>query len=253
MWAMRGLEQALYRVSHSLVVLSEGMKEKLLVRGVKEVKVSVIPDFIDTGIMYPREKKNQFSREYGLEDRFVIMYAGNVGIPHGVEVLVETAELLRDRKDMLFCIVGRGEHKERLAKLALDRGLENMTFPPRQPETMVPYIWASADVSTVTYRSGLADFSVPSKLLYIMASGRPAVVSCDEGSDTCRLVRDSGCGICVPPEDPGAMRRAILRLSEDHQLRKEMGERGFKYVKTHFVRDVVADRFEELFFRLVEG
>jgi len=247
---LKRIERLVYKLSDGIVVLSESMRKNLLQKGIENKKIEVIPDFIDTKNIYPKKKDNDFARKYNLNNHFVAMYAGNVGIPHGVEVVIEAADLLRNRRNILFCIVGRGEYKDKLVNLVQEKGLQNVVFPPRQPEEVVPDIWASADVSLVTYRKGLAECSVPSKLLYIMASGRPVIVAADEDSEACYIVKDSGCGINVAPEEPKAISEAIIYLFDHPEIRKEMGQRGFEYIKAHFQKKSVADKFEQFFFKL---
>lgn len=124
------VERLVYRVCSRLVVLSETMRQKLLDRRIREDKVIIIPNFIDTTKIELRPKRNAFSQKYTLHEKFIVMYAGNVGIPHGVEYIIETAHLLKDKKDVLFCIVGRGEYKDRIVELAHKKNLRNVVFPP---------------------------------------------------------------------------------------------------------------------------
>ena len=149
------------------------MADNIVGKGVPATKVSVIPNFIDTEKITPLNQDNLFSRKFDLVGKFVVMYAGNIGIPHGVEVLVEAAEKLKMQPKVLFCFVGRGEHKETIRNLAKGKDLPNCIFIEPQPEEVVPYIWATASAGVVTYKKGLAGFSVPSKLLAMMCAARP--------------------------------------------------------------------------------
>lgn len=246
-WCMRRVGCLVYRVCNRLVVLSEAMRQKLLDEGTPEDKVIIIPNFIDTTKIEPRPKRNVFSQKYNLHEKFVIMYAGNVGIPHGVEYVLEAACLLKDKKDVLFCIVGRGEYKNRVVELAHKKDLRNVVFPPPQPEDVVPDIWASADLSLVTYRKGLADYSVPSKLLAIMSSGRPAIVMADGNSEAVMMVRQAECGLHVPPEDPYALADAIQSLIDRPEFRSEMGQKGREWVTYHYSKEFVVSEYQKLF------
>jgi colanic acid biosynthesis glycosyl transferase WcaI len=247
---LRSMEMLVYRLNPSLVVLSDSMRENLEKKGVKAKQITVIPDFVETEAFSCVGRNNEFAAKYGLTDRFVLMYAGNIGLPHGVEILIEVAERLRDEEDLRLCIVGRGEYLGRIVASVKQRGLSNVVFPPRQPEQMVPLIWASADVSVVTYKPGLAEYSMPSKLLFIMASGRPAIVSADADSDVCTTVVKARCGLNVPPGDATALADAVRYLKSNPELRREMGQRGQEYIKQHFEKMSVVDQFENLFMEL---
>jgi colanic acid biosynthesis glycosyl transferase WcaI len=241
------LERWVYSFSHKVIVISNGMKKILEQKGVALEKVRVIKNSIDTEFITPRSQDNPFSRKYRLHDYFVVMYAGNIGIPHGVEVLIEAAEMLMLENDLVFCFVGRGENKHQIESLARRKGLTNAVFVDPQPEKMVPLIWATAAVGMITYRKGLADFSVPSKLLAIMCAARPAIASVDENSDTVELIKKAGCGLCVEPESPLALANAIRHLKSDAASREDMGQRGRHYVEENLNRRIISSHYEKVF------
>lgn len=250
MAGLKWVEKLVYRLTPRLVVLSENMAENLRKKGVPTEKIVVIPVSIETEAFKNVPRANAFSHRYGLDDHFVLMYAGNVGVPHGVEILVDVAAMLEREGDFRICIVGRGEYLDRIGTMVKERGLSNVVCPPRQPEHMVPLIWASADASVVTYKPGLAEYSVPSKLLCIMASGRPALVSADLDSEAAKIVSQARCGLSVPPADAAALVEAVLFLKNNQAACREMGKRGQEYVRKHFERMAVVDRFEDLFLEL---
>ncbi|MCG6878485.1 MAG: glycosyltransferase family 4 protein, partial [Deltaproteobacteria bacterium] len=149
---MKLVEKAVYRVSDGVLLLSEGMRENVVNKGVPFHKTEIIPNFLDADHITPLPKRNRFSERWKIVDPFVVMYAGNMGIPHGTEVVVETADILKNHPDILFCLVGRGEYRDRVEKMAQERKLKNVLFIPPQPEEEVPYMWASGDAALVTYR-----------------------------------------------------------------------------------------------------
>ena len=207
----------------------------------------MIQNFIDTRRIEPQAKDNGFSRTYGLSDSFVIMYAGNIGIPHGVEVLVHTAHILRGQRDILFCFVARGEYKDQIQALAAEKKLDNVLFIEPQPERYVPQIWASASVGAITYRRQLADFSVPSKLLACMCAQRPVLAAADDNSATSKLIAKAGCGVVVPPESPQTLAETIVWMKEHPLDLQEMAANGRRYAKKHLRKEAIVDRYESLF------
>lgn len=207
----------------------------------------MIPNFIDTERIRPGDQDNRFSRTYGLIGKFVIMYAGNIGIPQGVEVLVEAAERLKAEPEIVFCFVARGEYKEKVHRLANKNALANCRFIEPQPEEVVPYIWASASVGMITYRKGLADFSVPSKLLAMMSAARPVIASVDGDSEAARIVRGAACGVVIDPEEGKTLARAIKQLRTDPKECQRKGQNGRDYVVRKFRRERISAQYEELF------
>ena len=240
-------EDFVYRKAERLMVISESMRRNLISKKAREEKISVVPILVDTDVLRPLAKRNRFSLRFGLTDKFVVMYAGNIGLPHGLESVIQAAERLRDHEDILFLFVSRGEHKEEIIRLSRSKGLENVVFLPQQPECLVSDIWASADVSLVCYRRGLSTDSMPSKILAIMASGRPVLAMVDRDSDVWELVTRARCGLCLPPENPRLLSQALLRLRREEGKRKRMGERGRRFVVENLSRDAVGGRYEELF------
>jgi colanic acid biosynthesis glycosyl transferase WcaI len=247
------LEKWVYNLSQKIIVISDGMKRILEQKGVSPEKVSVIENFLDTEFITPRPHDNLFSRKHGLRNVFVVMYAGNIGIPHGTEVLIETAEMLRLENDLIFCFVGRGENKDLIESIACKKSLLNTVFIDQQPSETVPLIWATASIGVITYRKGLGDFSVPSKLLAMMCAARAVVASVDEDSDTANLIKKSGCGLCVQPEDPQALANAIKLLKSDPERCDDMGQKGRRYVEENLSRKIISTQYEKLFANLTRS
>jgi colanic acid biosynthesis glycosyl transferase WcaI len=244
---MKMVEKAVYKISYNVLLLTEGMRKNVINKGVLDHKTKVIPNFMDATHIVPLSKRNRFSEKWGLAHRFVVMYAGNIGLPHGTEVIIETADMLKSNPDILFCFVGRGEHKDTIEKLAHKRKLKNIIFVPPQPEEEVPYIWASGDAALITYRKGLADFSVPSKLLAAMLSARPVIAAIDAGSETFKIIKNAKCGLITPPEKPQALVKSILYLYRRNERCTKMGLAGRKYAETHFSKDSIVNAYEALF------
>jgi len=249
---LRLIENLVYKKARKVLVLSGAMRRNLIEKKVNTDKIQIIPNFIDTNFIKPIEKGNHFSSNWALNDKFVVMYAGNIGLPHGVEFVVESAELLREYKTIMFSFVSRGEYKDKIMRLCEDKGLNNVVFPPQQPEHMVPQIWASADISLVTSLKGLSTDSVPSKTFAIMASGRPVIAMVDEGSEVWNMVEEANCGICVLPENPELLAMAILKLYENEEKRLYMGRNGRRYVDAHFSPKEICLKYEALFHNIIE-
>jgi colanic acid biosynthesis glycosyl transferase WcaI len=250
---LKKLERSVYRLSDKALVISEKMRNNLLCKKVPTNKIALIPNFIDTDFIRPISQENSFSVKWRLNGRFVVMYAGNIGLSHGAEIIVHAAKILMDMQnnDIEFCFVARGEYKNKIEFMAKSMNLKNVRFVPPQPEESVPHIWASASVSIVSYRSGMAEYSVPSKLLAIMCSGRPVIAAADRGSETEKIIHSANCGFCTKPEDPVALALAILRLFQNEEERIHMGENGRKYVLEYFRRKKISKQYEELFLSVI--
>lgn len=247
---LTGMEKLVYKLSSQVLTISDSMAETIKNKGVPSERIEVIENFIDTQAIKPTSKSNEFSQRYNIDQHFVVMYAGNIGIPHGVEVLMSAAEILMAESGILFCFVARGEHKENMSSLAAKKQLQNVIFIEPQPENMVPLIWASASVGTITYRKGLAEFSLPSKLLACMCAARPVIASLDLDSAAAKLIKKAECGVCVPPDSPKLFAERLLTLRDDPEKTEQMGQNGRRYVEKYLNRDVIVDRYDGFFLRV---
>jgi colanic acid biosynthesis glycosyl transferase WcaI len=245
--ATRLIEKLVYNISDMVILLSEGMRKKVLKKGIPEGKTYVIPNSFDTVLVKPTSRDNVFSRKWGLSGRFVTVYAGNMGIPHGAEVIIQAADLLGCEDRMVFCFVGGGEYKPRLQELAQLRDLKNVLFIESIPYSQMNDVLSSASLSFVTYRKGLAEDSLPSKLVASMCCECPVVAAIDDGSEAAQIIQAARCGIVVPPEDASALAKAVMLLFRDEPMRCKMGKRGRQYALKHFRRELMSSRYEKTF------
>lgn len=226
--------------------LSESFAPPLKALGVPDEKMVLIYDWVDTSLIRPASKENHFARENGLTGKFVVLYAGNIGLSQGLEHVLEAARKLTPHQDILFVLVGDGAGRERLEDEARRMGLANVKFLPFQPRPRLPEVLASADISLVTLRKGITSGSLPSKSFSILSSGRPILASVDEQSDMARLVGRSHAGVTVPPEEPYLLAEAILSLKGNPTATRQMGICGREYVEKYHSPDSAAIFFEEL-------
>lgn len=243
------LEDFCLRRAAYIQVLSDGFLADLARHRIAPDRIAVIPHWLDTALIRPLPRRNSFSSEHALDERFVVLYAGNLGLSQGLETVLEAARILIDHAEFLFLFVGEGAGRSHLEKQAGD--LENVRFLPFQPRERLPEVLACADVSLVALKRGLGSASLPSKLFSILASGRPVLASVDENSDTWNLVRSAQAGLCIEPENPAELARAILSLRADPAGREQMGGNGRVWAEKYHSPYSAADEFEALFFRVM--
>jgi len=245
------LERFCLNHAASVRILSPSFQGMLAAHGVTEGKMTLIYDWVDTDLIRPLPRDNDFAREHGLHQGFVAQYAGNIGLSQGLEHVLHAARLLAGREGIRFLFVGEGTGRERLMAEAEQHRLANVRFLPFQPRARLPEVLATADVSLVVLQRGIATASLPSKSFSILASGRPLIASADEGSDLCDLVRRSGAGLCVPPEDPQALADAIVSLESDAARRVRLGRDGRAFAERHHSPQAATAQFETLLRKLV--
>ncbi len=246
-WAQK-LEAMSYRYADRIVVLSEGFRRTLIGRkGVPAAKIAVIPVWLDAHEITPGSRDNAWRRRQGIPaEKFIVLYAGTIGLVSGAEVVAAAAQQLRDHTDIIFLMVGDGYGKEQVLQQARSRGLTNILFLPFQPREYLPEVQATADVSVVTLAPGRGRTSVPSKVLAYMAAARPVVAAVDEDCDTAQLIRQACCGLVVPPADGQALAEAIRAYYENPNLRRAAGEAGRAYFLQHCEKMSVLRQYAEL-------
>jgi colanic acid biosynthesis glycosyl transferase WcaI len=253
-WAIRvleGVERFVYARANAVVVISEGFRRRLLQKGVSPKKLTVIPNFVDIDFMRPIARGNDFSIAHGLNDSFVILYAGNLGLSQGVETILGAARRLTHLSDVRFLIVGDGARRAWLEGQLAEMRLSNVTLLPYQPHSALPQMYASSDICLVPLKRGTAHETFPSKVYTVMAAGRPLIASIDAESDVTWLVKEADCGWSIPPDDESALAAAIVHAYSSRPELRRKGLNGRRYAVSHHSRRSIAAQYDSLIQRLV--
>lgn len=218
------LNRFLLRRARRIIALGDTMASRLIDgKGADRARIAVIPNWADTSAIVPSEKNNAFAVQHGLADRFVVLHAGNIGMSQNLDVVIDAAEQLRNRTDIVVLFIGEGNRREALEAMAAARGLTNVRFLPFQPRDQLRWTYASSDVCLVSLKPGLAGYIVPSKLYPILAAGRPYVAAVEPSSEVAALTARHHCGVVVTPGDAGALAAQVLALAGDSARRVAMG------------------------------
>ncbi|HVX19270.1 MAG TPA: glycosyltransferase family 4 protein [Acidimicrobiales bacterium] len=250
------LERLTYQGADAVTVLSDDLRDNVVAklagrRRGDASKVRVIPNFVDTERIRPGPAENSYRREYGLEAKTVVMYAGNVGLSQSLDMVIDAAAGFADDPDVVFVINGGGSGRPELERRAA--GMANVRFVDMQPRERLPEVLAAADIHLVPLKAGLARSSVPSKTYSILAAGRPVVASVDRGTEVARTVTAAGAGIAVAPDEAEPFAKAVRQLVHDPARRAEMGQAGRAFVERWLSPAAVAASYESLFVELIEA
>ena len=235
------LERHLYRKAARISVVTPGMVERLVARGVARDKLFLLTNGVDTAVYAPMPRNLELARRLGLEGKKIFLYAGTHGMAQGLEIVLEAARHTTDAA-VLFVLAGEGADKESLMKKVSADQIANVRFLPNQPKSVMPDLLNLAYATIVPLKKlDLFKSALPSKMFESMASAKPIVASV--WGEAAELVERSQSGIVVPPEDPVALRQAVEKLAANPTLAEELGQRGRRYVVDHFDRRVIAERF----------
>jgi glycosyltransferase involved in cell wall biosynthesis len=213
---------------------------------VPDSKIEVIPTWADPEEVRPMPKENSFRRKYGLCQKFVVMYAGNMGLTSCLEDVLHAAEILRENDDIQFVLIGEGVKKESLIAEMHAKKLKNILFLPFQPREIFPEMLAAADLGLVTHNSGSTLSSLPSKIFNVMASARPILSVASRGSEIMQIVAEAGCGWNVPPESPEKLAEAILQLKSEESRLIQMGLNSRACLEKNYARRRCVDAYEKM-------
>lgn len=237
--ALRRLEYFLYRKAALIVSVTKSFKTVLESNGIPPDKIVVIPNGADLAAFEPGEKPAQLVERHSLQGKFVAAYIGTLGMAHGLDTILRTAERLRSDERIAFLLVGDGAERERLEAKARDLQLGNVIFAGPVGKEEVKQYWRLCDAALVLLKDRpVFRHVLPSKIFEAMATARPIVLGVlGESASVLEAARG---GIVIPPEDPKALAEALQRLASSPQLAAEMGARGRRYVEREFDRDQLA-------------
>lgn len=248
------LEKFAYRCANKISVIADGFVDNLMSKNVAPDKIVQIPNWVDVNFIRPSPKQsNAFRAEHKLENKFVVLYSGNIALTQGLETVVKAASTLRDIPDIAFVIVGEAKGLQHLGEQCNKCGADNVLLLPFQPREGLPEMLAAADVGLVVQKKNVISFNMPSKIQVLLASGRAIVASVPDSGTAARAIRHSGGGVIVPPEEPSALANAVLDLYKHPEKVKTLGYNSRKYAVEQYAFDQALNSYESLFESLTEN
>lgn len=235
-----------------VVVPSENMgtliERKIGSNGAKESRVKVIYNWADGEFIKPLNKKdNWFSKKYDLVDKLTVLYAGNIGLFHELETIIEAADKLKTNKNIKFVFIGEGGKKEKLMNMAKDKKLENVLFLPYQDKDILPYSLTCGDVSVVSLEKNLDCVAAPCKLYTSMAAGQIILGLVDRNSDVAKIVDKYQCGFCAQQDDVNRAVEILTSLCNNLELANKLKVNARKCFEDNFCKDKSIEQYFEIF------
>ncbi len=223
-----------WRVAVNNVVLGERMATLVTDEGIPESKITVIPNWTGDKVKSIAHQENPLRSEWGLTDKFVIEYSGNMGRAHEFDTLIALANHLKGYSDIVFLFIGEGAKKSYIEEQASLYGLSNFMFKGYQPREDLSYSLSVGDLHVVSLLPALEGLIVPSKLYGVAAVGRPVLFIGDDGGEVALILAREECGIAVEVGDAGAGVDKVLQLYNDPQRREMMGANARRMVEQEY-------------------
>jgi glycosyltransferase involved in cell wall biosynthesis len=236
-------ERFLYRHADRLVVNSPGYVEHVLRRGARQV--DLVPNGVDVTMFHPAATGAAFRKAHGLQGKYIVLYAGALGLSNDLAVVLDAAQLLKDESGIALVLLGDGKEREALAARARALCLPNLSFLAAVPKEEMDQALAAADACLAILKPlDVYKTTYPNKVFDYMAAGRPVVLAID--GVIRQLVEQAGAGVFVPPGHPAELAAAIRRLATDRAAGRRMGRAGRAFVGRNFDRASLAVTLEQV-------
>lgn len=237
--------QFTYRHAAAIACISEGVLRALAERGVPQEKLHYVPVWTDEARYAPRQRDETLACELGIEDAFVLLYAGNLGDAQGLDALLEACHRLGDLRRFRCLIAGSGTAEARLRRRAGELSLENVTFLGRWPTDDMGRLFSIGDVHLISLKDHpLSTITLPSKAPAILAAGRPLIAAAR--GDLADIVRRAGAGWAIPPESVDELEGAVRAAYADRSNLVNLGMSGRRYYEEHLSLGRTVTRVEAL-------
>jgi glycosyltransferase involved in cell wall biosynthesis len=243
--AAKGLAGLTYRCSAGIIALSPGMRDGILKYGVPRERIAVIPNGSDLDLFRPGMEGAPLRRRHGLEDAFVLVHTGAMGVVNGLEFLVPVCRILETQlPSAVVCLVGDGGQRERLESQARNARLANLRFYGPVPKEEVPEWLAAADLGLMLIRRlPILEMNSANKFFDYAAAGLPCVMN--YGGWKADLLRTYEAGVAVESDDPGVFCAAIVALAQDPAGLEAMGRSARRMAEVEFDRDRQFSQLQE--------
>jgi glycosyltransferase involved in cell wall biosynthesis len=245
---LKHLRNMTLRMAHVNVVLGHLMEAKLVSMGVALDRICVIPNWADGASIKPvAHDKNNLRKTWNLENKFVIGYSGNLGRAHEFNTILEAADTLRHRQDIVFLFIGGGAQHAAVEKEVLTRRLSSVLFKPYVPRDQLSDSLSAVDVHLVSLNPVLEGMIVPSKFYGITAVGRPMIFIGDSAGEISLVLQECNCGYSVNSSDQVGLVNKILDFADNPDLCVKQGINARSIHMERYDRTIALKAFRKLF------
>lgn len=242
---LRGLRNRALRMADRNVVISRAMATRVAGAGVAAERIGLIENWTDEQAVQSVDRcSNALRIAWGVQDKFVVGYSGNLGRAHDWQTMLDVADRLRERKDIHFVLIGGGKGSQAFVAAAASLGLDNVSVQPYQSREGLSNSLSAPDLHWFSLHPALEGCILPSKLYGIQAAGRPALfIGAIEG-ELAIFLRETATGFAVAPGAVEDAIRCISRLIEDPALTSAMGKRARQHLDDNGSRSAALQRWQ---------
>lgn len=223
---LRYMERKVYRKNTRIVTISGEMKQTIAAENCPPEKIDVVYNWADTESLHhvPREE-NALMEELSIDkSKFIVSYAGDIGLFQGWPCIVEAAKIVgRENPHIHFAVIGSGSYKQKLEQQVKEEKIENISIHPLQPASRLSEIYSIGDLELVSIEPGLSKMALPSKTFVIMATGTAVLSLVDQTSDIAQAILEKDMGYTLAHGDAQALADTILRACRERDTLPQKG------------------------------
>jgi colanic acid biosynthesis glycosyl transferase WcaI len=235
------------RHADGLIVIGRCMAQRLVQLGIRQDRIHIIPNWTnEEKVRALPHAENGFRQQMGWQDKFVILYSGNIGTSHYFDDLLEVCNRLREREDVRFVFIGQGQRRREVEHFQAQRQLKNIQILPFQPQKKLTESLGAGDLHFVSLRSAFTGLVVPSKSYGILAVGRPILYQGETDGEIARLIQEENVGQVVALGQPEQLEASILAYLNNPDLASEQGVRARKLAESRYSKEVACARYVEV-------
>jgi len=222
------LNSWLYKHASKMIVVGRDMNELMQSKtNGLEIPIVFIPNWADLESIHPTPRnENSLLADLGIEDKFVFMYAGNIGYPTDIESIIECAYRLRDRNEFHFVFIGSGAKAKFLRNEVERRSLTNISLLGQRPREEQIVFLNACDVGLISLVKNMWGTAMPSRTYNILAAGKPILALTDNGSELARVIEEDKVGWYTQPGNVDDLQAKMLEIFEQRAHLREMGQRA---------------------------
>jgi len=235
----------IYKGSDLILLQSKAFKKPLLKLNIQKDKLIYFPNWAEDLYSKQNLKKNSLLSEIMPKDKFIVMFAGNLGKAQSLDTILKAADITKDSK-VHWVILGDGRDRKRFEEDVSKLQLKNISLLGSYPVEQMPSFFNYADALIVTLKSDpIFAATIPGKIQSYMLSGKPIIASLDgEGA---KVIDESGCGMSVQAEDFEGLANSVFKMSIKSKKEREiMGQKAKEFYYDNFDREMLVDKFEKM-------
>jgi colanic acid biosynthesis glycosyl transferase WcaI len=228
------------------VAIGETMARRIAGEDIPTARITTISNWSDDAAVQPRSGPNPLREEWDLNGKIVVGHSGNLGTAHDADTVIDAAEELRARADIVFLVIGGGSRLAALKQDVAERGLTSFVFKPYQPRERLPLSLSLPDIHWLSLRSEFESLIVPSKFYGIAAAGRPMILIGEKTGELGNIIVEAKCGAVVAPKEHLRLAEAIVSFADNPELRAALGSNARQTLESRYSMQASIAKWEAL-------